>query len=307
LSLAARTAVAITATLVFMVVSSSDRAEASFPGENGRFLLTWGFRAPEGVWTDFMATADNAGGGLRVLAGCDYECHHEWGDWSPSGRRLVYADECPDCMDRLVTVRADGSDRKVLLRSGRGFLTSPAWSPNGRRIAFIRWRWPKWASDWVSDIYVIRRDGTHLKRVTKTKRTSEAELDWSSRNWLVFRRNKGRFRQTKYELFVMRPNGNRLRRLTDNDVPEGEPDWAPGGRRFAFVRGGDIWTAAASGRNTLRIAAGHSPTWAPDGSVIAYVGVDGAIHTVKPSGEDDTFIGSPIAEGSISQLDWQPR
>jgi hypothetical protein len=28
---------------------------------------------------------------------------------------------------------------------------------------------------------------------------------------------------------------------------------------------------------------------------------------VKPSGEDDTFIGSPVRRGRVSELDWQPR
>jgi len=33
------------------------------------------------------------------------------------------------------------------------------------------------------------------------------------------------------------------------------------------------------------VAQGRDPTWAPDGSRIAYVGVDGLIHTIKPAGE----------------------
>jgi Tol biopolymer transport system component len=75
-----------------------------------------------------------------------------------------------------------------------------------------------------------------------------------------------------------------------------------------FVRGRDeIWTKDGSGNESL-IASGHSPTWAPDGSVIAFVSeADGAIHTVRPSGGDDTLIGSPVEEGEISELDWQPR
>jgi Tol biopolymer transport system component len=112
----------------------------------------------------------------------------------------------------------------------------------------------------------------------------------------------------RFELFTMRPNGKALRQLTDNNVRDSEPDWGPGGGRLAFVRGGEIWTMNASGENASSIASGHSPTWAPDGSLIAFVSAaDGAIHTVKPSGEDETSIGNPTDEGRISELDWQPR
>jgi hypothetical protein len=54
------------------------------------------------------------------------------------------------------------------------------------------------------------------------------------------------------------------------------------------------------------IATGSSPTWAPDGSLIAFVAPDETIHTVNVSGADDTFLSSP-AVGHLWGLDWQPR
>jgi Tol biopolymer transport system component len=293
-------------TLLFAFAASPDSAQGSFPGENGRFVLTWDFDA-EGVGTDFLATTDKTGGDFRVLRGCSYECHHRSGDWSPNGRRLVYVNECPDCRNRLVIVRPNGSYPRVVYRAREYPLSSPVWSPDGRRIAFVEYLWSNRVGDWVSDVYIIQRDGTRLTRVTHTPRKDEYDLDWSSRNRLVFVRSCAAC--LKGELFTMRPNGLALRQLTDNDVADIQPEWSPGGGRLTFVRRwGEIWRMGAWGANASRIASGHSPAWAPDGSLIAFVAAaDGAIHTVKPSGEDDILLGTPVQEGSIHELDWQPR
>lgn len=123
---------------------------------------------------------------------------------------------------------------------------------------------------------------------------------------LVFRSSPGRHQNRRYELFAMRPDGTDSRRLTGNAVEDSQPDWAPGGRRVVFVRGGEVWQMAADGTDPTRLAEGHGPAWAPDGSVIAYGGgTDGLIHTIDASGADDRTVGSPVDRGTISRLDWQ--
>lgn len=216
----------------------------------------------------------------------------------------------------------DGSDRTVIYRSKQGLLSSPAWSPDGSQVAFVEYRFPQSAPDWISDIYIIDRDGDDLSRVTETSDVSEDELDWSSRDMFVFRASQDRYDSQAYELFTMKPDGRELRQLTDNDVSDSQPDWAPDGDRLTFVRGddkpvpnwkppdrtGQIWTMDASGTPAAGIASGHSPTWAPDGTAIAFASEAGdAIHAVAPDGGPTTVIGRPVKKGSISELDWQPR
>jgi hypothetical protein len=62
-----------------------------------------------------------------------------------------------------------------------------------------------------------------------------------------------------------------------------------------------------SGANEHFLATGHSPTWAPDGTRLAYISAGGAIHTIAPSGLNDAVIGNPAGAGEpIFGLDWQP-
>jgi Tol biopolymer transport system component len=316
----ARLILALTTTALVVAAASPDRAHASFPGENGRFLFIVTGLAPlpstvpplDPVEDDFffgnrLATANKRGRDVRLLPTC-IECEQLPGDWSPNGRRIVYAEDEAGVDVRLVTTRPDGTKRKAVYRARRGILSSPVWSPNGRRIAFVWHRYARRGRG--SDIYVIRRDGTHLTRVTRTGRNVE-NLDWSSRNRLVFHRSTGkRSAERRYEIFTIRPDGVGLRRLTHNNVPDGHPDWAPGGRTLTFVRNGHIWTMTASGARQRKVASrGHSPVWAPDGSSVAFVSRTngGAIHTVKPSGENETVIGQPGGGNLIAYLDWQPR
>ena len=60
----------------------------------------------------------------------------------------------------LWTVRLDGTGLHRLTRA-KGMDDTPAWSPDGRRIAFIRYRtyWPK--------LWVMNANGSRQRRLTK--------------------------------------------------------------------------------------------------------------------------------------------
>jgi Tol biopolymer transport system component len=292
---------------------SASPAHASLPGRNRGFVFT-SFKQPSGVSSSFLETINREGSARRVLEKCDYGCDYGAGDWSPDGRRLAYVDAfCPfECGlgPSIATVRADGSHRKVLFRPGQGCCVwSPAWSPDGRRIAFIKSRY--YYGLGRGNVFIIHRDGTHLKRIN-TKHRAEYTLDWSSRNRLIV----GARLRKQDDLFVMGHRGFYKRRLTNNHAIEAQPDWAPGGRRLVFVRvassgdlfsAGQIWKMDAKGQDAASVAAGSSPAWAPNGSLIAFVVGKHDIHTVRPSGKDDNLLASPSHTGQISELDWRAR
>jgi hypothetical protein len=54
-------------------------------------------------------------------------------DWSPSGPRLVYRG-ATRFSERIFTIRADGTGKKLIASDGQG----PVFSPDGKRIAFTR-------------------------------------------------------------------------------------------------------------------------------------------------------------------------
>jgi Tol biopolymer transport system component len=104
-------------------------------------------------------------------------CHREFPDWSPDGTKVVFSYRCFIEEDEgIYVINADGSGQKRLVASGiNDFdeMIMPAWSPNGRKIAFVCL-----ASGRVNDLFVMRADGTNSVNYTNTPEAAEFSPSW---------------------------------------------------------------------------------------------------------------------------------
>jgi Tol biopolymer transport system component len=160
------------------------------------------------------------------------------------------------------------SERGDLSRpEGVPFQVEPAWSPDGRRIAFSSSR------AGTFDLYVMRADGTGTRRLTSTK-DSDAHPTWSpDGSRLAFQRGPGR-------ILVIGAAGSGARLLTEDTAEESQPAWSPEGSWIAYVRrapGGpvrELWLARPDGSGRRQLtrmnAASYSPAWSPDGNTVAF-------------------------------------
>ena len=176
----------------------------------------------------------------------------------------------------IYAMSADGSHERRLTKekgdpsSPRGlfFQVEPAWSPDGRRIAFASKRAGSFK------IYVMRVDGTGTTRLTSGK-DDDTHPTWSSdgKQIAFVRGDQG-------DLQVMNADGTGVHWLTDDDAEEIDPAWSPDGRWIVYSRRTpgtsvrELWLVRPDGSErhalTKLNATSTSPTWSPGDNRIAF-------------------------------------
>lgn len=175
--------------------------------------------------------------------------------WAPNGRKLIYAAFAPNAL-LLVNV-LDGAKR--VLRGTRNVgARQPDWSPDGRLIAFLRQRAPGGGSE----IWVVRPDGTGLRRLIRTRSDLEAPA-WSpdGRSIAYLRQINDDPGQEQWAVVVADANGDRPRRLGVTRTFD-VLDWSPDSKGVLWINFQDIFVATADGRGKPRLVAkGDTPDW----------------------------------------------
>jgi TolB protein len=175
---------------------------------------------------------------------------------------------------------ADGEAGQVPLNSNDPII-SPAWSPDGRELAYVSFEEQK-AVIYIQDV------ATGKRRAVANFRGSNSAPAWSpDGQTLAATLSRGGGSQ----LFLMGRNGDNVRRLTTSTSIDTEPAFTPDGRSVYFVsdRGGgpQVYRTPIAGGSVERVTFGGayniSPAISPDGRTLAYISrVGGAfrLHTL---------------------------
>ena len=168
---------------------------------------------------------------------------------------------------------ADGEGGQIALRSAEPII-SPAWSPNGRDIAYVSFESQK-AVVWVQDVATGRRT------MVANFRGSNSAPAWSpDGNELAVTLS----RDAPAQIYVMPRAGGTPRRLTTSPAIDTEPVFSPDGRHVYFVsdRGGgpQIYRVPTAGGQAERVTFSGSynisPALSPDGRTLAYINRNGS-------------------------------
>ncbi len=178
---------------------------------------------------------------------------------------------------------ADGEGGQVALNSPEAII-SPAWSPDGRELAYVSFESQK-------AVVYTQETASGKRRAIANFRGSNSAPAWSPDGQtlaLTLSREGGS------QLYLMGRGGNGVRRLTNTPAIDTEPVFSPDGRTIYFVsdRGGSpqIYRMPATGGAAERVtfSGGYniSPAISPDGRTLAYISRQGGafrLHTMNLS------------------------
>lgn len=174
---------------------------------------------------------------IGVAGACLVASAHAWATFPGANGRIAFTFGPPG---KIATMRPDGRDVRYL-RAG----SDPAWSANGRRIAFVRY-----PNNQGGEVYTMRANGSNMHRLTFTPDANDSGPSFSPNGRRIVY-TSAKQHPARYRVISVRSDGSHKRVLARRGL---FPDWAPNGRHIVY-QGGGIRTMRPDGTHKQELYA----------------------------------------------------
>ena len=179
-----------------------------------------------------------------------------------------------DGNNEVYVMNPDGSDQTRLTINSRND-QRPDVSPNGKQIVFVSNRIiteTNPTGDFEIFVMSSEGDGDGVRQLT----FNGAEDSWPrwspNGKWIAFHSNV----DGNFEIYIVRPDGTDLTRVTDYTGLDQFPEWSPNGEQLAIRRDTDLYLIDLDGSNPIQltdeaIGFNQMASWSPDGKKLAFL------------------------------------
>lgn len=232
---------------------------------NGKLAYT------DGSSVEKLYVLNGNGSGRRSICAPSGKCQTP--AWSPDGTRFAFVSTVfvngGGTRKRVSVMNVDGGNVRLLTYTFSSFenYDSPAWSPDGTKIAFRSDR-----EGGQYKLYVMNANGNNITKLSDD--WIQETPSWSPDSTkLVF----SAYLNNQQSLITISPDGTG-RTVITNSV-DLHPVWSPNGLKIAFVSvrdsNAEIYVVDPNGANALRLtnnaADDLTPAWSPDSTKLAFV------------------------------------
>jgi TolB protein len=204
----------------------------------------------------------------------------------------------------IYVIPLDGSKPEHRLTAATTPEIDPAWSPDGRRIAFAR------QAGGHFDLFSCRTNGSDLVRVTDTRGVDELSPAWSpDASEIAFSRYENGLERGSGDLWIAAAGGGREQMLLGDEHDYDAAAWSPDGKRIALLKDSLVAVVHAGGGVPRPLTPAGDlkeshPSWSPDGTRLAFTRDPGKILTMNPDGSGVKRV--PF-EKAANGVDWVPK
>jgi Tol biopolymer transport system component len=261
------------------------------------------FTSPTVNVFDVVTIAPDGTGFVNLTPGAEPSyASDEHPSWSPDGTRIAFdSHRDSNTSTEIYVMNADGSDPRRLTFDGptgvqstasNVFDVSPAWSPRGDLIAYVK------IVGQEHDVRVMGTDGGEQRPLTSDG-GSKSDPVWSPDGTRLLYARTGADGTRVYTVGL---DGSPPVALSPPGSGDFGPVWSPDGTRIAFTAGElYVMNADGSGRQRITDLPAIGPSWRPDGALIAFTGTRSFAVTPSRFGDTatlaDVFVVAPDGTG----------
>ncbi len=208
-------------------------------------------------------------------------------DISPDGKKLVFSGGIRVHKDNIISYEVDiytmptegGEPIKITKSPGQDRF--PCWSPDGKRVAFIRYSEPsKDKKTHIMNICIVSAEGGDVRQIT----SESDKVFWSCIDWSPDGKSIAYFsKDNNIKVIPVEDGEPRVMVHVDKLSNYAEMAWSPDGKKLAFTCKGKILIVGPDGGEPFEVKTGMSAEvakigWSPDGKKIAFAHWTGGDH-----------------------------